>query len=147
MTCTEIQELISAYTDEILPPEHEGAMFAHLASCPDCQAFLRSTLRVRSQLRALPVAMPPEAVDRAITARFSGDAALRPRRLSVWSVQVSVPMPAAVAMAVLLIVGTLLATPAPSARPIEQTGTGQRLNEITQSVSESMRIAHAVLGR
>jgi anti-sigma factor RsiW len=42
MTCREAMESLAEYLSDALPPERRVAFDAHLGTCPDCVAYLRS---------------------------------------------------------------------------------------------------------
>ena len=107
MTCDEVQAAISAYADgEILPGE-EGAMFAHISTCPVCRAFFRSVLDLRSAFASTEQVDVPEELDSRVIAIRPGPARPSPERrgwfAGIWMRRVSVPLPSAAIVAIALV--------------------------------------------
>src|SRR3990172_486803 len=93
MTHDHFQEQISRLLDNDLREEESTSLFTHMASCRECQEFLRSCLRLRSGLAAdsLPV---PASTDKKLRQQFSQVAV--PRAVSaqsVWSRHIAVRFP------------------------------------------------------
>ncbi|MDQ5824093.1 MAG: zf-HC2 domain-containing protein [Chloroflexota bacterium] len=76
MNCGEIRPLISAYLDGEVTPEERKSVERHLATCEGCRQVLSEYRAIGSDLRAMPVPMPPVGlrrdVWRAIEAREGG---------------------------------------------------------------------------
>ena len=51
--CTEIQELIAWYIEGVLSREEERTVAAHLSECERCRDDLVTTMRLRSDVRAI----------------------------------------------------------------------------------------------
>lgn len=65
----EAEALISARLDQQLDPLTERELSAHLATCPQCRAFAKSTGALASGLRELPYLPPSPAVSQGVMAR------------------------------------------------------------------------------
>lgn len=109
MTHDQFQEQISRLLDNDLREEESTTLFTHMASCLECQEFLRSCLRLRSGLAAdsLPV---PASTDKKLREQFSPAAA--PKAVgarSLWSRHVAVRFPALVLLVCLVAAGAVLA--------------------------------------
>lgn len=80
MNCTEVRPLLSAYYDGGATPEEHAQVESHLASCEDCRHALAEYRAIGSDLRGLPVPVPPSGlrrdVWRAIEAQTAGSRAL-----------------------------------------------------------------------
>lgn len=76
MNCGEIRPLISAFLDGEATPEERRTVERHLATCEECRHVLAEYRAIGSDLRALPVPLPPAGlrrdVWRAIEARQVG---------------------------------------------------------------------------
>ena len=65
MTCQEFIAVLGEYLEMTVTPDMLTELEEHLASCPPCQAYLRTYRRTRDVTSAaerdrLPPAMPPE---------------------------------------------------------------------------------------
>ncbi len=58
--CESIRPLISAFFDGDLTPSESTILHSHLAACTECRAIVDEYQRIRSGLRDLPQASPPE---------------------------------------------------------------------------------------
>ncbi len=61
LTCREVVELLSDYLEDGLPAGERARVEAHLASCPDCLAYLaqlRTTIGALGRLREHDVPRP-----------------------------------------------------------------------------------------
>ncbi len=70
MTCTEIEELLGAYTLDAVTPEEREAIEAHIAQCPNCMQQLkemRSVVELLS-LSVPQVVPPPQLKERILSA-------------------------------------------------------------------------------
>jgi hypothetical protein len=59
MNCAEMEELLSPYCDNELPPELRAAAEEHLRSCPQCTKMLSVVLTLRDWTEQLPQPTPP----------------------------------------------------------------------------------------
>ncbi|HEX8221320.1 MAG TPA: zf-HC2 domain-containing protein [Chloroflexia bacterium] len=82
MNCGEIRPLISAFLDGEATPEEQRSVERHLATCEECRHVLAEYRAIGSDLRALPVPVPPAGlrrdVWRAIEARQGGPRVVKP---------------------------------------------------------------------
>jgi anti-sigma factor RsiW len=60
MTCKELAELLMAYCDGELPPEHRELICQHIRVCGPCHSFLESYQITVRLCRDLPAAPMPE---------------------------------------------------------------------------------------
>lgn len=60
MNCHSVQNSFSAHLDGCLPEEARRSLVSHLDSCAPCQTKLGQMIRLRSELRRLPVNQPPD---------------------------------------------------------------------------------------
>ena len=61
LTCREVVELLSDYLEDMLPAGERARVEAHLATCPDCMAYLeqlRTTIGALGRLREPDVPAP-----------------------------------------------------------------------------------------
>ncbi|MGA7671789.1 MAG: zf-HC2 domain-containing protein [Nitrolancea sp.] len=58
--CESIRPLISAFFDGDLSPSESSILHQHLAECSECRAIVDEYQRIRSGLRDLPQAVPPD---------------------------------------------------------------------------------------
>jgi anti-sigma factor RsiW len=70
MSCTEFQSALSEFVDGTLPRDRRAQVEAHVESCADCRAAVADFRRIRETARALPKAMPPEALWQKVQADF-----------------------------------------------------------------------------
>jgi len=108
MTCEEVQAAISAYADGEIHTDEEGAMFAHIAVCPQCRAFLRSVLDLRNAIASAEPVAVPETLDGDVLAIRPGAAhapATQRRRwlAELWMRRLSIPLPSAALVAIALV--------------------------------------------
>jgi anti-sigma factor RsiW len=64
LTCREVVELLSDYLDDGLPVRERARVQAHLATCPECLAYLeqlRTTIGTLGRLRETDVPPPLRA--------------------------------------------------------------------------------------
>lgn len=71
LDCSIIQEYLSAYVDDELPPEQREAVQEHLAVCPQCRGELARLTRLEEVLEALPSPLPPPELIDQVLARLS----------------------------------------------------------------------------
>ncbi len=72
LTCREVVELLSDYLEDTLPAGERARVRAHLATCPDCLAYLeqlRATIGTLGRLREQDVPAPLRA---RLVAAFRG---------------------------------------------------------------------------
>lgn len=111
MTCETYEEQISALIDHELKDEETGMLFAHLSTCPRCRRSLQSVLDLRSDLGEQVPPMAPKELDERILKRTrlahrtSKDRRAVPSHL--WTGRVSMPVPVAAAIMVVLIAGSV----------------------------------------
>lgn len=121
-TCDEFERLISDQLDRELPEAEARALSEHLRDCASCRAFAESCRRVRDVIQRLP--QPTEA------------ASVLPSQRTVnmpwWRRRLSVPVPVAAGIAILLIGGwtLLLRTPETPAGRSRNTGLVQAVEVI-----------------
>lgn len=146
MTCTDIQERLSRFIDDELEADEQGTMFAHLSTCPECQRFLREALRIHRSLAFSDVAAAPESIERRVMERIAHHTPLRPPRADVWSVRVALPLPAAFAMAVLLVVGSWAVWPLLLEPPARVRTADETLEHLPGGLRSSIRVSQMLLG-
>jgi len=108
MNCEAVSARVSAYLDRELADQDEREMFRHLTVCQRCRDFFRLIVEIKERVpRELRVEAPPAIGERIGLLRSvrRGDG----HRLG--SVRVSVPLPAAIACAAMLLIITLLTSP------------------------------------
>ena len=65
MTCRELVEFLTEYLSGALPPDQRAAFDAHLESCPECVAYLKSyqeAVKLGKEAFRRPDATGPDAV-------------------------------------------------------------------------------------
>lgn len=115
------EEQISAMVDNELGEGSMAELFAHLAECNTCREFFQSSLRLRAKMLAGAEVRAPETLD----ARVQHGNLKNPRLTSgyisrFWEGRISFPLPAAASLAFLLILGSLLISPALFTKPQPQ---------------------------
>jgi len=107
MICDDVQASISAYADGELPPDEEGAMFAHIGTCPVCRKFLRSVLEIRSAVASAARPDVPGSLDRRVLTFRPGARPPKRERMrwfaDLWMRRLSVPFPSAALVAIALL--------------------------------------------
>lgn len=69
LTCREVVELLTDYLEDVLPAAQRARVEEHLATCPDCTAYLeqmRTTIGMLGRLREQDV--PPGVLSQLIAA-------------------------------------------------------------------------------
>jgi hypothetical protein len=97
MNCSEIESLLPAYLDRLLPPEEKNRIEAHVAACPRCGRALAELQRTADFLRDLEAVEPPPFFEQKIMARVREESG-RKRGILQWlfhPVHVKVPIQAA----------------------------------------------------
>jgi len=69
MTCKEIDNLLPAYEEDLLPPEEKKGVEAHLAACERCRRSLADLRRAQELLRGLGEVEPPPFFEERIMSR------------------------------------------------------------------------------
>src|SRR5690348_10078932 len=60
MSCESVRESLSSYLDDRLGASERSGLLGHLDGCAECASELERYARLRSALRALPRAIPPD---------------------------------------------------------------------------------------
>ncbi len=115
------EEHISAMLDNELSEGSMAELFAHLVECGTCREFFQSSLRLRAEMAAGADVRVPATLD----ARVQHGNLKKPRAVSgfinrFWEGRISFPLPAAASLAFLLILGSLLISPALFMKPQPQ---------------------------
>ena len=111
MTCEMHEKQISALIDHELGDEEMGPLFAHLSTCPTCRGSLQSVLDLRSDLGEQPPLIAPKELDEKVLHSemrpklFASDR--KPISLLVWKRRISMPVPIAAAIMIVLIAGSV----------------------------------------
>jgi hypothetical protein len=74
MTCKEIDNLLPAYNEDLLPPEEKEGVEAHLAACERCRRSLADLKRSQELLRGLGEVEPPPFFEERIMSRIRQEA-------------------------------------------------------------------------
>jgi anti-sigma factor RsiW len=108
-------EFINLYIDNQLGDRESAELFAHLGTCEACREFMRTMMQVRSHIASQELAEVPLTLDRRVLASVRGEAAaVREKKRwfePVWFTRISIPLPAAASIILLVIVGSLLFSP------------------------------------
>lgn len=115
------EEHISAMVDNELDEGSLQKLFAHLAECYTCREFFQSSLRLRAEMMAGAEVRIPATLDE----RIQQGAIKKPNVVSgfisrFWESRISFPLPAAASLAFLLILCSLLISPALFTKPQPQ---------------------------
>jgi anti-sigma factor RsiW len=106
MTCEGYQEEVSQLVDNELGERESPALFAHLSTCNECKGFLHSTLRLRAGLHEDATLLAPNHLDKKVLSTTPARKRSEPDRAAtrriLWKRRVSMPLPAAVLVMVLL---------------------------------------------
>ncbi|MCX6132769.1 MAG: zf-HC2 domain-containing protein [Ignavibacteriales bacterium] len=123
MTHIDQQQRVSLYIDDTLNDKESSELFAHLAVCGECRSYMKISLRVRNQIANEELAEVPRSLDRRVLASVARENAALKRQTwysPVWLARISIPLPAAVSIVFLLIVGSLLFSPLLTNDPRQQ---------------------------
>jgi len=145
MTCSDVQSWISNYVDDALEEEHVGPMFAHLGSCLDCQRFLRSTLKIRSSVSTDARFGAPESLEDRVMKKVEGAHDEDRRRVDMLSIRISIPLPAAMAMAVMLVIGSMVISPLFFERPPRVQFSENTIEQLPTSLRTQLKITRILL--
>lgn len=110
----DLQRQVSLFVDNALNDRQCAQLFAHLAKCKECRAFLSALKQVRAHLGEEALAEVPESLDRRVHASIAEEQVVRRQRsrfAPYWFGRVSIPLPAAASILFLIVVGTLLLSP------------------------------------
>ena len=111
MTCEQYEEQVSALIDHELKDEETEMLFVHLSTCRACRRSLQSVLDLRSDLGEQVSPMAPKELDErmlkvmSIPKRLEADR--KPVRGHVWTRRISIPLPIAAAIMMILIAGSV----------------------------------------
>ena len=110
MNCDKYEEQLSALMDNELKDEEAKSLFGHLNSCEACREAFRSAQELRSNLREVVPPMAPAELDEKVmsliphTRTYAGDR--KAIRIVAWRRRISLPLPVAAVLAILLMVGS-----------------------------------------
>ncbi|TAK55499.1 MAG: hypothetical protein EPO24_12125 [Bacteroidetes bacterium] len=114
MTCDEHKEQISLLLDSELENGSQRTLFKHLSECAGCQQFLDSVILLREMRKKESITFPSE-IDDALFARLNiispvrNRVAAREQSRSWFRRRLLIPVPAAIALTILVIaIGLLL---------------------------------------
>ena len=74
MTCQEIQNLLPAFLEDLLPPEEKKSLESHLASCILCYRSLEDLKKAEHLVKGLEEVEPPPFFEQRIMARVREEA-------------------------------------------------------------------------
>ncbi len=74
MTCKEIDNLLPAYEEDLLPPEEKKGVETHLAACERCRRSLADLRRAQELVRGLGEVEPPPFFEERIMSRVRQEA-------------------------------------------------------------------------
>jgi predicted anti-sigma-YlaC factor YlaD len=113
MNCETYQQNISRHFDSDLTGREAQDLFLHLAGCDQCRNLLHGMIQLRNAIRPSPAPEPPESLDRkvlSIPAQSShGHRKVFPHVASLWKQHLAIPVPAAGAALLALLLTTALA--------------------------------------
>lgn len=111
MTCDMYEEQVSALIDNELNEEGAELLFRHLSVCPSCRRSLRTVLDLRSDLKEQEPPVAPAELDERVLRRAAGEKRYagdrKPMALMVWKRRISMPLPLAAAITIILIAGSV----------------------------------------
>ncbi|MEK9139243.1 MAG: zf-HC2 domain-containing protein, partial [Bacteroidota bacterium] len=111
MTCEGYQEQVSQLIDNELGERESPALFGHLSMCAECRGFLHTTFRLRSGLQEHGPLLAPTHLDEKVLGPAIVKKGRVPDRLVtpsiLWKRRVSLPIPVAAAVIVLLMLGSI----------------------------------------
>ncbi len=121
-TCDEFERLISDQLDGELPEAEARALHEHLGDCASCREFFDSCQRVRDVIQRLP-----QPIEAAVTVLPQHAV-----KVPLWRRRLSVPVPVAAGIGILLLGGwaLLLRTPDTPADRSRDTGMVQAVEVI-----------------
>jgi anti-sigma factor RsiW len=111
MTCEAYEEQISALIDHELADGESMTLFEHLSTCQACRHSLQSVLDLRSDLGEQSTPIAPKELDEKVlqgeprSRLYAGDRS--PMRLMAWKRRISMPVPVAAAIMVVLIASSV----------------------------------------
>jgi hypothetical protein len=101
MKCDAVTELVCLFVDGELDADGQNTLFGHLGECTKCRSFLQGLVTIREIQHREQVVFPAE-IDRVVL-----DAIETPkpaRVITLWRKSIHLPMPVAIAVALLIIV-------------------------------------------
>jgi anti-sigma factor RsiW len=114
MTCEDVQEQLSAFSDGELPDGEVASVLRHAGECRTCREFLERLMSVRSSVSRLPMVEPGPALDGKIAGiRLPEIPRLAPRGeraglRQIWTRSLRVPAAALAAGLALFLMTTAL---------------------------------------
>jgi predicted anti-sigma-YlaC factor YlaD len=115
MTCEGYQEQVSQFIDNELEERDAPALFSHLSTCEECRGFLRTTMRLRAGLQEQAPLLAPNHLDEKVMGARPASKRFAPDRVAipgvtptiVWKRRISLPVPVAAVVIVLLMLGSI----------------------------------------
>ena len=110
MNCDTYEEQLSAWMDNEINDEETKSLFGHLHGCQACREAFRSAQRLRLNLREEQPPMAPAELDEKVMSLiprpriYAGDR--KAIRIVAWRRRVSLPLPVAAVVALLLMIGS-----------------------------------------
>ena len=114
MNHEQFQKLVNFYIDGAIDDTQSAEMFAHLSACNDCRNLMRSSLRVRSYYQDMELEDIPVSLDHRVLANADMESIKSVRQnilIPLWYTRISIPLPAAASIAILILIGSLLFSP------------------------------------
>jgi predicted anti-sigma-YlaC factor YlaD len=114
MNHEQFRELVNLYIDGALDDTQSAEIFSHLSTCIDCRNLMRSSLQVRSYYQNMELEETPASLDHRVLANASMKSKKSIRHnilIPLWYTRISLPLPAAASIAILILIGSLLFSP------------------------------------
>jgi hypothetical protein len=134
MTCSEIENRLPAYLEDLLSPEEEKSITEHLASCPRCSRAFADLKKAEQLVHGLDEVEPPPFFEQRIMARVREEAGRKRRilRRLFYPLHIKVPIQALATLLVAVLAFHVYQTGepemkqvAPVAIPVTELAKGQ----------------------
>lgn len=109
-----LQEQVSLLIDGLINDDDSIIVFAHLAECRECRNMMKVMKRVRSHWSEERLLRVPRSVEQRIATSISENRVAserKPLHTTLWFSNVSIPLPAAASILLLIIFSSLLLSP------------------------------------
>jgi anti-sigma factor RsiW len=132
--CEYFERLISDSMDDLLDADSKAELIEHLLDCKRCREFEETLLAHRQLLRDLPEPTPAERHPIRM-----GDYSIARKSRPLWKRRISVPLPVAAVLSVVMLAGWLFAFGGSSAEKSDelQRATSSRAVEIIRLAPKS----------
>ncbi|MFH0991418.1 MAG: zf-HC2 domain-containing protein [bacterium] len=136
------QELITQYVDHELEDTRASELFAHLSGCDWCRRFMKSTLLISAHITNDYLTEVPSALDRRLFGSIAKERReQQPHRWweTMWLIRVLMPLPAALSIAILIALGSLIVSPMVLTRDTPVNDYNTQLSKLPREYQERIK--------